>query len=125
MTTISIGYTTNWERTFTEQDVVLFAEISGDKAAHHTEKDAEGRLMVHGLLTATIPTKIGSIIDFIAREITFEFVRPVFTGDTVSCVLTINEVEPSPNYTKIAATFVCTNQHGKKVLKGSSRGVVR
>ena len=37
--------------------------------------------MAHGLFTATLPTKIGGDLNFIARELTFQFHRPVFAGD--------------------------------------------
>ena len=47
---------------------------------------------MHGLLTATLPTKIGGDINFIAREMIFKFHRPVFSGDTVRCEVTILEL---------------------------------
>jgi hypothetical protein len=37
--------------------------------------DEHGRLMAHGLLTATLPTKIAGDMNFIARQMTFEFHR--------------------------------------------------
>ena len=51
--------------------------------------------MVHGLLTATIPTKIGGDMNFIAREMKFQFYRPVFAGDTIGCEVTVVKLEPS------------------------------
>ncbi len=33
------GDTTSWERTFTEEDVRLFGELSGDQGIHHVESD--------------------------------------------------------------------------------------
>ena len=49
--------------------------------------------MVHGLFTASIGTKLGGDLDYIAREMVSEFLRPVFTGDTITCELTMTEVE--------------------------------
>ena len=46
------------------------------------EYDENGRLMVHGLLTASIGTKVGEELHYIARELVSEFIRPVFTGST-------------------------------------------
>ncbi len=80
---IRVGQRVTHERTFTAKDVELFAELSGDRGMHHMQPDSEGRTMVQGLLTATVPTKLGGDINFIAREMAFEFVRPVFVGDTV------------------------------------------
>lgn len=41
------------------------------------EYDENGRLMVHGLLTASIGTKVGEELHYIARELVSEFIRPV------------------------------------------------
>jgi acyl dehydratase len=77
---MKVGDTLSWSRTFTEQDIELFARLSGDQGEHHLVPDAQGRLMAHGLLTATLPTKIGGDLNLIAREMVFRFHRPVFAG---------------------------------------------
>lgn len=122
---MQVGDTISWQRTFTEEDIRLFAKLSGDEGEHHLVADEQGRLMAHGLLTATLPTKIGGDLNFIAREITFQFHRPVFAGDTVLCEVTLKELEPEENYLKLTSTWVCRNQYGKEVMTGSGRGVVR
>ena len=122
---MEIGDHISWQRTFTETDIRAFTELSGDAGEHHQQPDAQGRLMAHGLLTATIPTKIGGDMNFIAREMTFQFYRPVFSGDTISCDVTVAELEPAEELTKILTTFVCRNQHGKEVMTGTARGVIR
>ena len=114
-----------WERTFTEEDVRLFTRFSGDEGQHHLEPDEHGRLMVHGLLTATLPTKIGGDMNFIARELTFRFHRPVFAGDTIRCEVTLTGIEPSEGYDRVTSSWICRNQHGKDVMTGEARGVVR
>ena len=86
---MKVGDTLSWERTFTEEDIRLFARFSGDEGEHHLEPDEKGRLMVHGLLTATLPTKLGGDMNFIARQLVFQFLRPVFSGDTVRCEVTL------------------------------------
>jgi 3-hydroxybutyryl-CoA dehydratase len=122
---MKIGDVVQWERTFTEDDIRLFNEVSGDQGVHHVTPDEKGRLMVHGLLTATVPTKIGGDLNFIAREMKFQFHRPVFAGDTVTCVVTVVEFEPAEQYTKVRTDFVCTNQQGKEVMTGYAQGVIR
>src|SRR5438128_3895991 len=114
-----------WERTFTEEDIRLFNQVSGDEGIHHIMPDEQGHLMVHGLLTATIPTKIGGDMNFIAREMRFQFHRPVFAGDTVSCEVTIVALEPADKYTNVRSEFACRNQTGKEVMSGYALGVVR
>src|SRR5258706_6570080 len=92
--TMKVNDTVSWQRTFTEDDIRLFNRISGDEGVHHVTPDEQGRLMVHGLLTATVPTKIGGDMNFIAREMKFQFHRPVFAGDTVRCEVIVVEFAP-------------------------------
>jgi 3-hydroxybutyryl-CoA dehydratase len=122
---MKVGDIVSWERTFTEEDIRLFNRVSGDEGVHHVTPDDLGRLMVHGLLTATVPTKIGGDMNFIAREMNFQFHRPVFAGDTVTCVVTVVEFEPAEQYTSVRTDFVCTNNHGKDVMSGYAQGVIR
>ena len=122
---MKVGETVSWERTFTEDDIHLFNEVSGDQGVHHVTPDDLGRLMVHGLLTATVPTKIGGDMNFIAREMKFQFHRPVFAGDTVACVVTVVEFAPVEQYTNVRTDFVCRNQHGKEVMTGYALGIIR
>jgi 3-hydroxybutyryl-CoA dehydratase len=114
-----------WQRTFTEEEILQFAQLSGDKGRHHMERDEKGRLMVHGLFTASIGTKIGGDLNYIAREMNFEFIRPVFTGDTITCELTITDVTPMDGYKRVAMKTVYRNQHGKEVLIGTSKGIIK
>ena len=114
-----------WERTFSEQDIRAFARVSGDEGAHHLIPDAQGRLMAHGLLTATLPTKIGGDLNYIAREMHFSFQRPVYAGDTIRIVLTATDIEEQTQLTRVDVEWVCTNQRDQVVMTGSSRGVIR
>src|SRR2546423_7711676 len=122
---MQVGDVMAWERTFGEEDVRLFGRLSGDEGVHHVAADEQGRLMVQGLLTATLPTKIGGDLNVIARAMVFEFHRPVFTGDTIRCEVTIAGLERVEGRTNMTATWVCRNQHGREVLTGHVHGVVR
>ena len=122
---MKVGDIVSWQRTFSEDDVRLFNTISGDEGVHHVTPDEQGRLMVHGLLTATLPTKVGGDMNVIAREMQFQFHRPVFAGDTVSCEVTIVALEPADKYTNVRSEFVCRNQNGKEVMSGYALGVIR
>ena len=122
---MKLGETLSWTRTFSEADIRDFARLSGDAGAHHLQPDEQGRLMAHGLLTATLPTKIGGDLNFIARELTFQFLRPVFAGDTITCNVTLVELQPDEQFTRLVSRWVCRNQHGKEVMTGEARGVIR
>ncbi|MFS0780267.1 hotdog domain-containing protein [Bacillus sp. 1P06AnD] len=122
---LKAGDIITFERTFTQRDVELFIEISGDEGIHHTTPDEQGRLVIQGLLTATLPTKVGGDHNVLARTMNFEFLRPVFTGDTIVCHVRIEKYERQENNrTAIIASFSCGNQIGKEVLKGEFAGVI-
>lgn len=125
MEKIEVGDKASYKRTFSRRDVELFAELSGDKGEHHIRPDSQGRIMLHGLLTATVPTKLGGDLNYIAREITYEFLRPAFAGDTIRCDSVVTSVEQGEGHLKTAMEFVCYNQHGKEVLRGKTRGIIR
>jgi 3-hydroxybutyryl-CoA dehydratase len=123
--TFNIGDVFTWKRTFSEEEVLQFAHISGDQGRHHMEYDEKGRLMVHGLLTASIGTKIGGDMNYIARELNSAFIRPVFTGDTITCEVVLTNIEQAEGFKKVEIKSVYTNQHGKEVLTGTSHGIIR
>jgi len=80
--------------------------------------------MVHGLLTATIPTKLGGDLNFLAREMYFEFIRPVWVGEIIRCEATLSSVVPEQGRTALSISMTCRNQHGKEVLRGHTSGVI-
>ncbi|MDM5195361.1 MaoC/PaaZ C-terminal domain-containing protein [Bacillus hominis] len=122
---VKVGDVFKYERKFTEEEVFEFANITGDKGRHHMEYDENGRLMVHGLLTASIGTKVGEELHYIARELVSEFIRPVFTGDTITCELTLTNIEQMEGYKKVSIESVYRNQQEKTVLVGTSYGIIR
>lgn len=122
---ISVGSILTFERKFTREDVEVFTGISGDEGEHHISPDEQGRFVVQGLLTATLPTKVGGDHNVMARTMNFEFLRPVYTGDVIVCDVTIEKLEPEKkNRTTIAASFLCTNQDGNPVMLGNFAGVI-
>lgn len=121
---MKVGDVLACERTFTEDDVWLFAHLSGDEGRHHQEPDEQGRLMIHGLLTATLPTKIGGELNFIARDMQFKFLRPVFAGDTIRCEVTLTALEPGEQYNHLKSSWHCLNQEGREVMSGEASGVI-
>ena len=125
MLSLTVGDIIKFERTFTPEDVERFTKVSGDEGTHHVTPDEQGRLVIQGLLTATLPTKIGGDHNVLARTMNFEFLRPVFTGDSIICEVTIDVYEKQDNERiSIEASFVCTNQNGKQVLIGNFAGVI-
>jgi acyl dehydratase len=112
------------ERAFTVEDVRDFTRVSRDQGVHHLTPDAKGRIIVHGLLTATIPTQVGGELDFLAGEMSFHFLRPVFVGQLIRCELRILTIAREPGRHRLEIETVCTNPDGKEVLRGITRGVI-
>ncbi|MCK2004273.1 MaoC family dehydratase N-terminal domain-containing protein [[Brevibacterium] frigoritolerans] len=122
---LKVGDIITFERTFTIRDVELFIKISGDEGIHHLTPDDQGRLIIQGLLTATLPTKVGGDHNILARTMNFEFLRPVFTGDTIVCKVKIEKYERQENNRMtIISSFLCKNQNEKEVLKGGFSGII-
>ena len=115
-------YTT--ERTFTTEDVERFGEVSGDQQAIHTESDTEGRLVVQGLLTATLPTEIGGDLGVLARSMEFEFLAPVYTGEHIACEVAVERVAERDGRYDIACSVVCRRAE-EVVMRANFEGVVR
>ncbi len=115
------GDTKTYSRTFSDDDVEQFADLSGDRGSHHEAGDDR---MVHGLLTATLPTKIGGDMDYVARRMSFEFRRPVYVGEEITCTSTVESVESGEARYEIDVSFVCRNEDGEVVLDGDVEGVI-
>jgi acyl dehydratase len=124
MTELKAGMKYTWSRRITDEDIARFAELSGDRGAHHLHRDAQGRLVAHGLLTATLPTKLGGDLDYIAREMHFEFLRAVYGGDELACTGTVAGVIEQKARLKVKFEFEIVNQRGELVLKGKTAGQI-
>lgn len=118
-----VGDIYTYERTFTKEDVSQFGEISGDQQAIHTDPDEDDRLVVQGLLTATLPTKIGGDLGYIASEMKYEFLKPVYTGNTITCDVTTESVEERDDRYDVAFSVICYNEDGDDVLRGDINGL--
>lgn len=118
------GEVHTYERTFTKEDVRQFGEVSGDQQAIHTEPDEEGRLVVQGLLTATLPTKIGGDLSYIARTMEFDFYKPVYTGNTIRCEWTNESVEEQEARYTVTSSVLCTNEDDEAVIEAHIDGLI-
>jgi 3-hydroxybutyryl-CoA dehydratase len=122
---INQGDVFKWERTFIEEEVYQFAELTGDQGRHHMERNKDGKVMVQGLLTASLGTKIGGDLNYIAKDMVSTYRRPVFSGDTIECEVILTKVEQKDGFCEVEFESVYRNQLGKEVLTGSSHGIIR
>jgi acyl dehydratase len=106
-------------RTFTEGDMIDFAGVTRDyNPVHFDDRFARGKhfndRICHGLLTAGMITEIGGQIGWLATQMNFEFKKPVYFGDTITCRFTITDVDER-GWARADATM--QNQHGMTVVE--------
>ncbi|WP_254534929.1 MaoC/PaaZ C-terminal domain-containing protein [Halomarina litorea] len=119
------GDTYRYERTFTHGDVEQFSEVTGDDQAIHSEPDEEGRLVVQGLLTASLQTKIGGDLSVLARAMEFYFRRPVYTGETIHCEWVTDSVEEREDRYDIEVAVECARERDDEtVLTAEVTGII-
>jgi acyl dehydratase len=112
------------ERAFTADDVRDFGRVSRDLGTHHVQPDAQGRVMLQGLLTATLATEIGGELDFLASEMVLRFLRPVFSGDLIRCEVRVDSHGEDAKRISLELSVSMKNQNGKEVMQGTIRGVI-
>lgn len=122
---ILLGKQFTWRRTFTEADAMLFCGITGDLNPYHQDEmfageSWYGRRIVPGLLTASMATHIGGLVGFLATEMTFEYLAPVYPGDTITCVVEFSERDTARR--RMTGVGVYTNQDGLEVLRARFSG---
>src|SRR5215813_11352273 len=122
---LQVGQTFTYRRTFTEGDVALFCGVTGDLNPYHQDElfaseSWYGRRIVPGLLAASMATHIGGLLGFLATEMTFEYLAPVYLGDTIACVVTIADKDEEQR--RMSGLCVYTNQDDLEVLRGRFSG---
>ncbi len=108
--------------------VERFAEFSGDRNPIHLDsKEAESygypRTVAHGsILVAFLSKMIGTEIPgpgAIWMGQSLEWVHPVFVGDEIEIIVTVEEVSKAAGI--LCLDTVATNQKGKTVMKGKAK----
>ncbi len=123
---IEVGNRFTFTRTFSEADMSLFVGLTGDFNTYHTDGiymagTRFGRPILPGLLTASMLTHIGGLLGFLAREMSFEFIGPVYPGETV--VMETRVVEKDSERRRMVIEAEYRNAQGKLVLRGRVIGM--
>ena len=122
---IAVGDTASTTRTLTEQDIKLFALVSGDVNPAHLDADYAATDMFHriiahgmwggGLISAVLGTELpGPGAIYLSQSL--RFTRPVGLGDTITATVTV--VEKRADHGVVVFDCACTNQHGEEVITG-------
>ncbi len=113
-------------RCFSDDDVRQFAQISRDYNPVHCDACyAELRRfkapISHGLLTASLLTEIGGQIGWLATGMQFEFKRPVYPGEQITCHWLITDIN---EWGHAKAEVSILNAEGVTVLAAMTSGVL-
>lgn len=123
---LSVGMTHQTEHVITEDDIELFAQVSGDRNPLHMDDDFAkgtpfGQRIAHGALTASYISGIlgndlpgpGSI--FVGLNMRFR--RPVFIGSHVTVKVEVTEMKERGN--RVTLKVSC-NVDGKAAISGEA-----
>jgi phosphotransacetylase/acyl dehydratase len=123
---INVGDSATLVRTLTEQDIKLFAVMSGDINPAHVDPDYAmssrfHEVIGHGMWSgALISTVLGTQFPgpgtiYLGQNLRFR--RPVKIGDTVTIKVTVKEKAEKG---KVVLDTECTNQDGELVVSGNA-----
>ncbi len=123
---LEVGDTFRTTRTFTDDDVTLFAQISRDyNPIHFDARFAKARNfsapICHGLLAASLVTEIGGQIGWLASIMNVRFKGPVYVGETITCNWVITAINQKG---RAKATATITKGDGVTVIDAEISGIV-
>jgi len=118
---LSVGMTETLEKTVSSNDVVGFAELTGDRnpihlSEHFAAKTAFGGRIAHGLYTAGLISAVlgtrlpGPGAVYVSQTLNFR--APVRIGDTVEVTVTVAELDPQ----RLRARLSCTCRVSEAVV---------
>lgn len=122
---VQLGQSASYTKTITDNDVQLFAEVSGDDNPVHLDEAYaqttmfKGRI-VHGALVASLFSKIlgtqlpgyGTI--YLGQE--SRFMKPVKLNETITATVTIVEIITEKN--RLRLETIARNSAGEVVVTG-------
>ena len=118
----------SFTKTFTEEDVRHFIEITGDTNPLHVDDAFAattqfGRRVLHGMLSASIlSTMVGMRLPgtgAIYRSQTLRFLRPAYVGDTLTAHFVVRSIDRDRHRLAIEAWI--ENASGERVMRGTAR----
>ena len=122
---LSVGQEASFSKTITEEDVALYAKVSGDfnplhlDAAYARQTPFQERI-VHGMLPAgLLSALLGTHLPgcgTVYLEQSLRFTAATHLNDTVTAKVKVTEIDKERNRVKLETT--CSTQNGTLVLKG-------
>lgn len=123
---IKAGQVFSVTRRFSRRDTTEFGDLTRDyNPVHYDERFAGSRgfdsLICHGLLTGAMICEVGGQVGWLATGMDFRFLKPVYFGDTITCRLTVTDVD-ARGRARASAEF--RNQRGELVLTAELAGIL-
>jgi 3-hydroxybutyryl-CoA dehydratase len=121
----AVGQHVTFTKTFTEEDMQRFIEITGDVNPLHVDEEFArrtpfGHRVLQGMLTASIfSTMVGMLLPgtgAIYRSQTLNFLLPVYLGETVTAHFIVRAIDRAKHRLTIDAWI--ENAAGKRVIEG-------
>ncbi|MDX9865077.1 MAG: MaoC family dehydratase [Anaerolineaceae bacterium] len=127
MPAIQVGQRAKLSKTITEADVVLYAGVVGDFSPLHVNEEYASKtrmgtrtaspMLAGGLVSAVLGNQLpGPAFVFLRQQ--FEFLAPIFIGDTVTASVEVVSVETEKRI--VCLRTDCYNQANKQLLTGEA-----
>ena len=115
-----------YSRTFTREETELFGEISRDYNPVHYDlrwSAAKGfhGLICHGLLVGSMICEFGGQVGWLATGMRFNFLKPVYFGDAITCRITMTRIHENG---RAEAEAIFTNGAGDQVCRAFLSGLL-
>lgn len=111
----------------TEQDVEMYAEISGDKNPLHLDEEYAQKTRFHGRIAhgmigaGFISAAIAGVLPgpgTVYLNQTLNFERPVRIGDRVTAKIKVLKIETKKTFELATLETICVNQNNEIVISG-------
>ena len=99
-----------YQKRFTKKETLLFGDITRDyNPVHYDERWTREKgfkeLICHGLLVGSMVCESGGQVGWLATGMNFNFIHPVYFGDTIKCSVTITKIQEN-NRAEAKAVFI-------------------
>ncbi len=125
---VTVGHKVTFTKTVSDDDVVMFAKVTGDDQPLHLDDAFAARTrfkkrIAHGMLSAgfisaALGTKLtpDAVVVYLSQQLRFRL--PVAIGDTITAEVEVTAIDEEKRIVTLRTD--CVNQHGEAVVKGEA-----
>ena len=124
---VAVGDSASYSKTITENDIYLFAGITGDFNPIHLDEDYarktryHGRIAHGGITTSLVAPVLGTLlpgVGSVIQDMQCHFKAPVYPGDTITVTATVAARDKEKN--RLQMHLKWENQEGRVVSEGDA-----